>query len=318
MLVITGGDSKPNIQKYLENIEDKFLFHNAYGLKHPLAIYNVSFGKVESDLQDFFVAYKNIEIQDFLPDNKSDEKIREALKRYRTFLYSLREHLDDCFHIAKALISPSPQFKDCRNQYDWLRQNITIPCVVSFLNKIDTYKRFLDNVVNELKHRNGVLNGMVFFDKITQDFSLGYYVANVFHERYEPVETIHLKFNGQDTAFSFARDIRYNTCNLFQLSEGLVELIGNLGLSISTHSREHTPDARRHLLYEDISNLPRYFFPDEYQKDVPSVALKEGGILKFEFPSKLSLKPLHHDRVLLYHSPDGITKSFAMLYYSEK
>ncbi|MFH1162403.1 MAG: hypothetical protein V1696_04000 [Candidatus Jorgensenbacteria bacterium] len=286
-------------------------------MKHPLATYNVSFGKVESDLQDFFVAYKNIEIRDFLPENKSDEKIKEALKRYRVFLYSLREYLDDCFHVVKTFIPPQPQFRYNKNQYDWLKQNIIMPHMVSFLSKIDTYKKFLDSIVNELKHNNAVLNGIVFYDTITKDFSLGYYIANVFNGRYEPVEKIHQKFHNQDTAFSFARDIRYNSCNIFQLSEELVEFIVNgLKLQIPVPTQERTPNEERRLLYEDISNLPRYFFPDEYQKDVPSVVLRENSALKLELPSKLSLRPLHHNRVLLYHSGDGKTRSFALLYYS--
>jgi hypothetical protein len=317
MLINTKKDLEPNIKSYLEGIEDKFLFHTNYGLKHPLALYNVSFGKVENDLQDFFVAYNDIKVADFLPDKKGDEKIREVLKRYRVLLYSLREHLDDCFHIVKSFIAPQPQFVDDRNQYNWLKRNIKTPCVTAFLSNIDSYKKFLDNIVNELKHNNAVINGIVFFDERSNDFSLGYYIANVSNERYEPVSKIHQKFHEQDTAFSLARDVRYNICNIFQLSEELIRVITELGIQVS-RPPEKEVNKKRHDLYDNITDLPRYFFPDEYSKDVPSVALRDDGTLKLEIPSKFSLKPLHHNRVLLFHSGDGKTRSFAMLYFSKE
>ncbi|NQV00826.1 MAG: hypothetical protein HQ537_01775 [Parcubacteria group bacterium] len=318
MLIITKKDLEPNIKEYLEAIEDHFLFHKDYELKHPLAIHNTSFSKVENSLKDFFIVYKSIKIKDFLPENKKDDKITETLKQYRSFLYSLREYLDDCFHIVKTFISPKPGFKDNRNQYSWLKQNIALPCVITFLSEINSYKVFLDRIVNELKHNNAILNGIIIFDKITNDFSLGYYVANVFNQRFEPVAGIHLKFKGQDTAFSFARDIRYNICNIFYLSEKLIEVISCLNPQISISTQERVVNQKRLLLYKDISDLPRCFFPDEYQKDVPSVALKKDEMLKLEIPSKFSLKPLYHREMLLFHSGDGKTKKFALLYYSRE
>lgn len=313
MLIKTKEDLEPNIKKYLENIDDRFLFHESYGLKHPLAIYNVSFGKIESDLQDFFAIYKSIKVADFISKSQKDEKIKETLKRYKSFLYSLREHLDDCFHIIKSLISPQSQFKDNRNQFDWLKQNINIPCVITLLKNIDSYKKYLDNIVNELKHNNAILNGLVFFDETSEDFLLGYYVANVFNGRYEPVKKIHSKFHGQDTAFSFARDIRYNICNIFQLSEELVTLINELNIKILIPLGQ-ARNEKRLLLYEDIYNLPKCFFPDEYEKDIPSVVVGS-KILELDIYSNLSLEPLRHREGLLFHSADGKTNSFALLYF---
>jgi len=342
MRIITEKDLEPNLKRYLEHIEDCFLFHGSYGLKHPLALYNTSFGKIESDLQDFFTVYKELKIQNFLPKTEnteksrilkllknlfkffvksksdSDSKTNELLKKYRAFLYSLREHLDDCFHIVKSFVPPQGSFQDDRNQYAWLRKNVTNQHIIDFLNSVEDYKKFLDGIVNELKHNNAVINYFVFYDENTKDFSLGYYVANVVNERYEPVAKIHKKFNGQETAFSFARDIRLNMCNVFEVSEKVVKLIHDLGVSPALPAKEYMSNDKRHLLYQEISNLPRCFFPDEYGKDIPSVALNGNGTLKLELPSRLSLKPLTHKRAMQSMSGDGKTRSFALLYYSGK
>jgi hypothetical protein len=342
MLIVTEKDLEPNLKRYLEHIEDRFLFHDNYGLKHPLALYNTSFGKIESDLQDFFDTYKNLKVQDFLtktegnPDSKifkslkkwwnfilkskgdPDSKIRELLKKYRLFLYSLREHLDDCFHVVKSFVPPQATFQDERNQYSWLRKNVIDQYVINFLNNVEDYKKFLDGIVNELKHNNAVINYFVFYDEDTKDFSLGYYVANVVNERYEPVAKVHEKFNGQETAFSFARDTRFNMCNVFRISEEIIKLIHDLRISPTFPAKEYIKNEKRHLLYQDISGLPRCFFPDEYKKAIPSVVLNENGTLKLELPSKLSLKPLNYRRALQSMSGDGKTRSFALLYFSGK
>lgn len=315
MLIFTDKSFSPNFQKHLAGIADNYLFHGQYELKHPLAIYNTSFGKIESDLEDFFKIYKTISLQDFKTTGKNDDKVRETLKRYKTFLYSLREHLDDCFHIVKILIPPRATFKKERVQYIWLKQNVKDPAVISFLQTIDNYKGFLDNLVNELKHNNGIINGIAYYEDSTNEFSLGYYVANVINDAYVPVPNIHQKNNGENTAFSLSRDIRFNIYNIFFVSEQLIKLAKalNIPAKISISSTEVVE--KRRILYEDIFNLPLYFFPDEYKKEVPSISITRENILKLEYPSRFTPKKLPPVmNFVQYHSTDGKTAKYGLLY----
>src|SRR5690348_2121342 len=109
MKITTSIDLEPNAKSYLMSLEEGNLFYNNYGLKHPAAIYNTSFHKIESDLGDFVSMYESLSAHTFRPEeqNRNSEILREVLKRYRSFLYSLREHLDDCFHVVKTFVPPA-------------------------------------------------------------------------------------------------------------------------------------------------------------------------------------------------------------------
>jgi len=317
MKIITDADLNPNIVKYLQEIQDKDLFYKDYGLKHPLALYNTSFNKIEDALRDFFEIYNELKIEDFTPHEKkqqNNDRGRALLKVYRTFLYSLREYLDDCFHIMKVFVRSQSHFKDDRNQCAWLKKNIPSEVKI-FLDSIKDYKDYLDNIVNQLKHKNGILNYIVFYNEENRKFHVGYFVANVKNDAYEPVDYIHKEFRGQLTAFSFNRDVRYNIFNVFLISEEIIEFLKRIGIQLNS-SRETTRISnKKTLLYKKIMDMPKVFFPDEYFKDVPSVCLLDDERLKLEYPSKLSLKKLIYDKTLLTHSGDGKTREFKLLYY---
>jgi|GEM_PF-1977341 len=315
MEIITDINLNPNIVSYLQVIEDKDLFYKAHDLKHPLALYNTSFLKIKSALKDFFDTYNSLRLEDFTPDGNKNDKCTNLLKDYKIFLYSLREHLDDCFHIIKSFIPPQSSFKDDRNQCNWLKKN-ALSKTKTFFDDIKDYKNYLDNITNELKHRNGILSYIVFYNEGNKEFHIGYFVANVKDEAYEPVDYIHKEFQGQHTAFSFNRDIRYNIFNVFLISEKIINFLKKIKLQVNLLNRDaEKASAQEISLYRKIMDMSKVFFPDEYFKDVPSICLLDNGNLKLEYPSKLSLRKLTCDKVLLTHSGDGKTRQFKLLYY---
>ena len=93
MKIFSDQQLKPKIEQVLTQIEDHFLFHQNYGLKHPLALFNTSFNKIEESLQDFFKIYDGITFEQLRQTQGGDIPVREIIKSYRTHLYSLREYL---------------------------------------------------------------------------------------------------------------------------------------------------------------------------------------------------------------------------------
>jgi len=317
MKIITATDLEPNVKQYLLSLPEADLFYNDHGLKHPAALYNTSLHKIESDLADFLIVYESLSIENFNPakQNENGEKLAEVMGRYRMFLYSLREHLDDCFHVVKTLIAPDARIRDDRNQFNWLKNNPTGDKVKNFLQSVSSYKAFLDKIVNELKHNNGVISWICFIDPEKQDFILGYYVANVRNDKYAPVEKIHAKFEGQDTAFSFGRDVRFNLFHLFLISEELVALIKQLRIVDPALPTVEPAESRRNL-FEKVCRLPKYVFPDEQVKDIVSTELINGS-LELEYPSSSGLPTRRHRMVVLSWNGDGITRTFGLLYRRE-
>jgi len=95
----------------------------------------------------------------------------------------------------------------------------------------------------------------------------------------------------------------------------VVEFLKRIGIQLNLSKKATEVPDRRTLLYKKIMDMPKVFFPDEYFKDVPSVCLLDDGKLKLEYPSKLSLKKLTCDKILLTRSGDGKTREFKLLYY---
>lgn len=318
MKLVTATDFEPTVKRCLQLIEDKCLFYNEHGLKHPAALYNTSLHKIESDLQEFFDLYRTLTINHFGVErqNENSHVLGQLLNRYRSFLYSLREHLDDSFHIVKTLIPPNEHFRETRNQYNWLNNNSTGDAVKLFLQTIRSYKEFLDNIVNELKHKNGILAWISFIDPRVQDFVLGYYVANINKNRFEPVEKIHSKFKEQYTAFSFGRDIRFNIFQMFKLSEELLALIKRLGIATADVIPAGQPSSQRISLYKSICELPNHVFPDEQTKEVIDIQIKDGQLV-LEYPAYMVVPERRHRLVVLSFAGDGMTRDFALLYRTE-
>lgn len=130
-----------------------------------------------------------------------------------------------------------------------------------------------------------------------------------------PVPTVHQKYNGEDTAFSLARDIRFNIYSIFNISEQLILLIKSLKIPVNLSATATEVIEKRKVLYENIFDLPLYFFPDEYKKEVPSISITREMFLKLEYPSRLSLKKLPRTQnFVLYHSTDGKTAKYGLLY----
>jgi hypothetical protein len=93
MKIFSDQQLTPRIGQILAQIEDRFLFHQTYGLKHPLAAFNTSFNKIEESLQDFFKIYDGITFEQLHQTQGGDIPVREIIKSYRPYFYSLREYL---------------------------------------------------------------------------------------------------------------------------------------------------------------------------------------------------------------------------------
>jgi hypothetical protein len=76
------------------------------------------------------------------------------MNAYKDLLYSLREHIDDCYLIFKTLIPQQP--KAVRFQTQFLK-NAGFRQLAVFEESIGWYKAHLSPLVNTLKHHQGRL-----------------------------------------------------------------------------------------------------------------------------------------------------------------
>jgi len=311
MKIYTDKDLSPNIQKYMPKVKEEKLFYKDYGLKHPSALYNLSFTKIREALSLFLDLHKQCDTSDF--ERYEKEKGPLLVKAYRDLLYCFMEHLDDCFHVVKSFVPPPIKETSNPNQYSWLKQNAN-SIVEDFFNKIDEYKKHIGGIVNELKHNNGILSGISFYEPNQPGhFCLGYFVCNVVNGAFQPVDKIHTKIGGASTAFSFRRDLNYNLYHIYYISEEMMILLREkVGIDFESVCGAEASENMKQI-FRDLMDIPRYHFPDEYTKPVPSISFDEERV-KLEYPSPLAIKPNNLSKGVQNYPTDGHTGEYKFIY----
>lgn len=310
MTAITlNGSYLPEAKQTLLLSSDAPLYHTAYGLRHPLAIYNVSYSAVLNNFNKIITTLAQVaKEKPFLITAKKDgnkEILYNLLVNQKDLLYSLMEHLDDCENILLCFFSS----KSIRNK------NIHVK---SYRKATEEYRDYIGKVVNYLKHEQGRLRPITFY---SDEFSLpGYYVEGPISENVlGPVEKIH---PGGSGAFSFARDLRYNFFHFYAISKHLSTAIR--GLLSSEHapnpSGEEASDKSVLEIASGISSLPLVFYPDEVLQPIPNVTTVQdnmpGITIILTYPdneTKVDVPP-KGTKIFVEFRGDGVTRSFRLPY----
>src|SRR5690349_13081593 len=103
--MMQDGNFAPVGVNYLVNVPETMSFHEQHGLRHPFSIYHVSLRAVTDGFAHVLEEY-NHEIEVYTAE--TDVKLfKRLLRAQRHLLYSLREHIDDCYSVFKTLVDPA-------------------------------------------------------------------------------------------------------------------------------------------------------------------------------------------------------------------
>jgi hypothetical protein len=289
------------------------LYNLTYGLRHPLAIYNIACSTVIDNFNKTVnTVLRVIYERPFLvvTSQKGDRSLMKTLlTEQKDLLYSLMEYLDDCDNILGCFF-PS---KEMRNNDVHVRL---------YRKATKEYREHIGKVVNYLKHNQGRLLDITFYDN--KHALPGYYIVGATDEdTVGPPSIIH----PNNTAFSFARDLRYNLFNFYAVAVHLGDTIGKI------LGEEYRPDSFEKKAFDEkalnvayhISNLPMMFYPDEVSKPIPNVIVTKGHpssdrVITLIYPDeKIRANSVRKRmRVIVSHKGDGITRSFQVPYMNNK
>ena len=183
--VIKDGNIKPEAYNLLNNLPVEGLYHKSYNYLHPLGIYNRSITSIFNGFKDVLYELNKVEeeIKSFEVFNKKVAfNSTNLLKAQKDLLSSIQSHIDDCFHILKA-ITPPPNLDEFnsnvrrsmeRSPYQWLIHTNSKQNVLEFKNNIGEYKFFIDSIVNKLKHEHRRLRDIININ--TFEKRIGYFV----------------------------------------------------------------------------------------------------------------------------------------------
>jgi hypothetical protein len=293
----------PRAGHALRNLGDVPTFHDRYGARHPLALYNVSLSTVATKLLKVLEALSEAKGLVQLQPAKHDgaDQYTALLEATDNLLDALMEHFDDCGRIVKSFF---PSLKDNRfkNHYG------------EYGKSIEPYRDHVGAIDNCLKHRQGRLRPVAF--AWPGGSRLGYFVEGCIDGRLGPALDVHP--TGK-TAFSYNRDIPLHVCGVFFVGACLAETLCSIDRRIAalpSHQTEARPESDWSKALKVVSALPHVFFPDEVQQSVPLVRV-EGGRLHVEFPSADTnvYGPPNGSTVRVAFRGDGVTKALKIPYW---
>ena len=247
------------------------------------------------------------------------------LKAQKDLLSSIQSHIDDCFHILKA-ITPPPNLDEFnsnvrrsmeRSPYQWLIHTNSKQNVLEFKNNIGEYKFFIDSIVNKLKHEHRRLRDIININ--TFEKRIGYFVegsgvdeqGNVF---VGPDRDIH----PNDVPFSYSRDLAFHLYNIYEISyhlkNTLIKLYKNyynIDLIENFYFYEDPTDMK--VIINKIFKLNLRFFSKEYRNPVPIVEWDQNLntlFLSLDKEFKLNNDFFDPKRFVVTWTPDSTTKTF--------
>jgi hypothetical protein len=304
------GNLYPEIFNFLEFLPDRILHHTSYSDCHPKIIYRISIGRVidafnqvldELDfLQSSFISggIEKADISSKLP----------ALQK--ELLESLSAHIDDCYHILRAVYPKSTLKKTPIFVDKWLKK-ANHPTVDGFQDGVEPYRNSFRDIVNGVKHKHKEIHCCLIYPgkeglirsyvKTGLTFPtrgktiVGYYLSGFFSDGSIGPDP---GFHPNREAISFNHNLRYHFVHLYiighLLKNAFVDaVLQKYGLDISTQIFVESKTDEIEKLADRIYSLPLLFFPKEFEKPVANVYF-----FKDDQNSSLTLVPFSADQVV--------------------
>ena len=166
------------------------------GFRQPLGMYNVSITRVVHRLTEVLNQLDQVfATQPFNDSSRTHWEI-SLLDAQERFLYALFEHIEDCSNILRVVFQPDSD----REKHESVR---------IFEKNTKKYRDLLGKIVTRMKHNQSRLRAVVFWDD--ERTLPGYFVEGVDPSGViGPDRLIH----GGNTAFSFARDLRFHFASM--------------------------------------------------------------------------------------------------------
>ncbi len=107
----THGNLAAVALDYLGGIPERLLYHHQHRLRHPWSLYKISLNQMFTGFEDVIERYGRI--RDSVSTSDESRQFELLMSSYKNFLYTLREHIDDCYLVFKSLVPPALQ-QNCR------------------------------------------------------------------------------------------------------------------------------------------------------------------------------------------------------------
>lgn len=310
MEVASSTDLHPRVAGLLKGIADGECFHLHYSLRHPGAIFNLTFHQVLSALDAV--------VMEVLQGRGID---RDALAlRYLTLLLALNDFSDSFYEILLAAAKPAVRPPLNRPLWRWLHEQ-RYSAAKAYHEKLRaTDAAYFRDMFNALKHSSSTLRVLKLLS--SGEVITGYYVESGSSSgAIGPDVRFHPLWGPKHTANSFMRDLRRIHQLIYVITDAMASCLLQHYQEVYGRTLELLPwaDRRndRHLkMLQNVCRLPRRFFPNEAGKLVAYASLAESDsttALVF-CETEIRMPPDRYKFEFATHG-DGYTRSFILPFF---
>jgi hypothetical protein len=260
----------PEVFSLLKGLDDEHLYGHEHQLSHPSDIFLLTFGDAIACINRLTKSVTNVTRAAELGEALKDDQLSEIRHQVFDLLFYSGNFVEGCLSIVKSLF-PRDDKKASKVSKD-------------FRSNVKEYISHASQLINKVKHqhRRPRVFTFGFEDKIV----VGYYLEGVVGKGVlGPDPELHKTFHGLRTGFSLNRAIPYHLANLYYVSACLSTVVSAHGRSEATMDKLADDGWLRDALAE-AAQVPCLLLPDELDKPLPTVTLKEDERIVLELPGR--------------------------------
>ncbi|GAH90525.1 unnamed protein product [marine sediment metagenome] len=308
---------KPPVIGYLASINEGAYSYNYYRLRHPGGIFNLQFNNVIDDFLDLLKHLKKLQ-----SNQNTDNEIRLS-KKFASLLSSFFKYYESCYEIILGCCKQHNKPSENEFIHKWLKRN-GYSAGEFFHEKVKDDTSYFREMFNKLKHTSNTLRIIYFYKNEIKIF--GYYLESAAADgSLGPDENLHPKHQDTHSANSLNFDLRRMYYCIYKVAETLRSALilhfnetYSIDLDFNNNWRED--DSKLKKLYEELVNLPDYFFPNEFRKQLPFSSVEEIGEKQYLVFKIKNVKTtnLFGYKITFVTSGDSFSRSFRMPFYNPR
>lgn len=309
---------QPRVLEVLRQRQHREYYNAQWQLRKPIGVYNVSMRNVWESFKEVLDELNIVLNQERFRDPSSGLWERTLIRRQEDLISRLLRYFDDCFNMLCAFFPRTTTGRDLKALKKDQKTIGRDSRIQEAWSAVTEYRTHVANVMNHIKHHQGLLRCIVAFNDTT--VIPGYFVEYVnANEVLTPHPDVHRTFRGQATAFSFYRDLRYKLWLVYAVGEQVADAVCQLEPTTTPYPDKPMDETYIFDIVSRIAALPSRVFRDEEGLDFPYVGVSEkDGVRKIylEFPSKRTiLVPLPENyRIRVAWVGDEVSNQFGLPY----
>ena len=310
----------PEVVGYVSSLNPQDYIYTDYKVRHPGAVFNIA---------TYYVIMDFIDLLKELEDNQSKYNHENQLDRkFRSLISDFFKFYDSCYEIMLGCCKQHTPPNENRFIWRWLeeeKEHVGQKYKVGkeFNKKTKDRINYFRNINNKLKHTSNTIREEYYQD--TSHVIMGFYMEGVTGVKaVGPDDSIHPRHDGNvRSANSYNFKLKELYYLLYMLSEALKDALimhykdvydQDLKFNDRFNEDSKIKDANWKELFKRVNNLPRQYYPNEFNEKIYEVKEENDELI---FTEKNAESLVLNGHFGGKQRGDGFTLNFGVPYLSK-